>query len=113
MPVESATRTPSIDFAAALAPELHSIGATDRECEAYLAGVRRGNVLVFVTRSLAQAEAATTVRNSYEPIELDGFLAAVPAAVGVHGKEIEAHDSISLDSDQARAKTEGARVFSW
>jgi hypothetical protein len=113
MPVESATSTPSIDFAAALAQDLHSMGATDRECEAYLAGVRRGNVLVFVTGSLSQAEAATTVMNSYEPIELDGFLAAVPAQVGVHGKEIQAHDSISLNSDQARAKMEGARVFSW
>src|ERR1700728_3278564 len=85
MSVESATSTPSIDFAAALAHDLHSMGATDRECEAYLAGVRRGNVLVFVTGSLSQAEAATTVMNSYEPIELDGFLAAAPAQVGVHG----------------------------
>ena len=113
MPVESATSTPSIDFAAALAQDLHSMGATDQECDAYLAGVRRGNVLVFITGSLPQVEAATTVMNSYEPIELEGFAAAVPAAVGVHGKEIEAHDGISLNSDQARAKTEGARVFSW
>jgi hypothetical protein len=113
MSVESATSTPSVDFAAALAQDLRSMGATARECEAYLAGVRRGNVLVFVTGSLSQVEAATTVMNSYEPIELEGFASAVPAAVGVHGKEIEAHDGISLNSDQARAKTEGARVFSW
>lgn len=113
MPVESATSTPSIDFAAAFAQDLRSMGATDRESEAYLAGVRRGNVLVFATGSSAQAETAVSVMNAYEPIEIEEFAGAVPALSGVHGKEIAAHDNISLGSDHARAKTEGARVFSW
>jgi peptidoglycan hydrolase-like protein with peptidoglycan-binding domain len=111
--VDSATSTPTIDFAAALAQDLRSMGATDRECEAYLAGVRQGNVLVFATGSSAQAETAISVMNAYEPIEIEEFAGAVPAAVGVQGKEVAPHDSISLGSDQARAKTEGARVFSW
>jgi hypothetical protein len=113
MPVESATSTPSIDFAAALSQDLRSMGASDRECEAYLAGVRRGSVLVFVTGSSAQAETAIAVMNAYEPIEIEEFAGSPPAMPGVRGKEVEAHESISLGSDQARAKTEGARVFSW
>jgi hypothetical protein len=115
MPVESATSTPSIDFAAALAQDLSSMGASERECKAYLSGVRRGNVLIFVTGSRPQAETAINVMNAYEPIEVEEFVTAgaAPVLAGVHGKEIEAHDGISLNSDQARAKTEGARVFSW
>ena len=48
-PVNSATSTPEIDFGAALYRDLHSMGATDGECEAYLDGLTRGNVLVFAT----------------------------------------------------------------
>ena len=113
MPVDSATSTPAVDFAAALAQDLSSMGATDRECETYLAGVRRGNVLVFATGSHAQAETAISVMNSYEPIEVEEFAGAVPALAGAHGKETAPHDTISFSSDQARAKTEGARIFSW
>ena len=114
MPVQSPTSTPAVDFAARIAEDLRSMGATDSESHAYLAGVRRGNALVFATGSHSQAETAIGVMNAYHPVVLDEFAgAAPPAAPGIQGKEIEPHDPISLKSGQARAKTEGARVFSW
>lgn len=112
-PVESAASTPAVDFAAGLSQDLRSMGATEPEREAYLAGMQRGNVLVFVTCSKTQAETALSVMNAYEPIEIEAFAGAATALPGVHGKEVEAHDSVSLGSDQARAKSEGARIFSW
>ena len=112
-PVESPTSTPAIDFAAAISRDLRSMGATEADSEAYLAGVRRGNVLVMATGSTAQAETAISVMNAYEPVEVEEFAGFAPAMPAVRGKEVPAHDSISLDSDQARAKSEGARVFSW
>jgi len=112
-PVESATSTPSVDFAAGLSQDLRSMGATERDCEAYLAGVRRGNVLVFATGSRTQTDTAVGVMNAYQPVEIEEFAGAAPALAGSRGKEMATHDSISLASDQARAKTEGARVFSW
>jgi hypothetical protein len=111
--VNSSISTPAVDFAASLSNDLRSIGATDQECEAYLTGVQRGNVLVFATGSHSQADKAISVMNAYEPIEIEEFAGSVAVLPDVHGKEVEPHDAISLKSDQARAKTEGARVFTW
>jgi hypothetical protein len=113
MRVDSAKSTPSIDFAAGLAHDLSSMGATQQECEAYLDGVRHGNALVFVTGTGAEAETAVTVMNACEPIRLEEFVGAMPALPGMHQGEAEAHASVSLKVDQAREKSEGARIFTW
>jgi hypothetical protein len=111
--VESATSTPSVDFAAALTQDLRSLGATESECDAYMAGVRRGNVLVFATGSSAQAETAISVMNAYEPIEIEEFATAAPALPGVHAGEAGGHEGIRLKTEESRAQSEGARVFYW
>jgi hypothetical protein len=75
--------------------------------------VRRGNVLVFATGSSVQAETAITVMNAYEPIELEEFAAVAQVLPGLHSGEAEAHEGIRLKTDESRAQSEGARVFSW
>jgi hypothetical protein len=113
MQVDSATSTPSVDFAAGLARDLSSMGATEPECEFYLARVRRGNVLVFAGGTHAQADTAAGIMNSYEPIQLEEFAGSVPSLSGVHQKEVGTQAGITLKMDETRQKTEGARVFSW
>jgi hypothetical protein len=89
------------------------MGATERECEAYLAGVRRGNVLVFVNGSQAQIETALTVMNAYEPIEIEEFAFTAQGLPGIHTGESIIHESNRLSADRERTKSEGVRVFSW
>jgi hypothetical protein len=112
MSVDSATSTPSIDFAAGLAQDLSSMGATEPECEAYLDGLRRGGVLVFATGTHAQAETSAGIMNSHGPSELAEFAGAVPSLPGIHQGDGGGHD-ITLKAERSRAKSEGARVFTW
>jgi hypothetical protein len=113
LPVDSPTSTPGIDFAAALARDLRSMGASDRDCEAYLAGVKCGNVLVCASGSSAQTDTAVTIMNEYDPLEVEEIVgAAVSAVTGAHLAEDGLHD-ISSKENRTRAKTAGARVFTW
>lgn len=112
MPVDSATSTPALDFAAALSQDLLAMGASEPECQAYLDGLRLGNVLVFATGSVAEAETAIAVMDAYDPIEIEEFAGSAPALPGIHFGNAGAHD-ISSKIDRSRAKSEGARVFSW
>lgn len=111
--VNSTTSTPSIDFAAGLARDLNALGANKYEIDAYVAGVQRGNVLVFVTGSRAQAENAMTIMNAYDPVEIEEFAGAVPAATGTLQGEAPAISPVSSKITSSREKSEGARVFSW
>jgi len=114
--VNTATSTPQVDFVAGLSRDLRSMGATDHEIDAYLNGVKQGKVLVFASGSLAQADAACAVMNSYEPIEMEEFtgvgaaLPSVSASVNIGEAET---NNISLKEDRKRAKADGARLFSW
>jgi hypothetical protein len=120
------SNTPSIDFASSLTKDLRSMGATDWECEAYVDGVRRGNALVFATGSHAQADTAIGVMNAYDPIELEEFSTASTAQTGIRtgamrkregitlkGEEAAVPEGVTLGSEKERARSEGARVFSW
>jgi hypothetical protein len=114
MPVESSISKPSVDFAAELSRDLRSIGATPYECEAYLAGLRSGNVLVLATGSRAQADTAISVMNAYDPIEIEEFAGAVESLSNARNTEaVGTHEGIALKPEQERARSEGARVFSW
>jgi hypothetical protein len=112
-PVNTPTSTPAVDFNAALARDLRSMGATESDSKTYLDGIRQGKVLVMATGTTEQAESAIDLMNAYDPVEIEEFAGSGPAMPGLRGKEMAAHDSISPASDQERAKSEGARVFSW
>ena len=122
----SVGNTPPVDFAAALSKDLLSMGASKWECEAYVDRVQRGNALVFATGSRAQADTAIDVMNAYDPIELKEFAASATAQTGIRtgamrtreavtlkGEEAAVPEGITLSSEKERARSEGARVFSW
>jgi hypothetical protein len=111
--VDSATSTPQIDFAAALGRDLRSMGASDGDCEAFLGGIRNGNVLVFATGTAALAESAVELMNNHAAVEVEEFAGATPTATGSDiGAYVGGHD-ISSKTSRIRARTEGAKVFSW
>jgi hypothetical protein len=106
-------------FVAKLSQDLRSMGAVDSEIDAYIAAVQRGRALVFATGTLAQADAATAVMNEFGPIEVEEFAGAVASSSGKGVSEAATGvgeldtQNISLKEDRMRAKTEGARLFSW
>ena len=113
------------NFAAGVTKDLRAMGVTEYESNAYLAGLRRGNVLVYATGSKSQANQAVIVMNEYSALEIEEF-ATVGARVektdlGTINPEsrlpesnltVGAHEK-SYTSHSSRSKTEGARVFAW
>jgi hypothetical protein len=109
---DGVSSTPKNDFVANLSRDLHSMGAVDHEIDAYLAGVRRGNVLVFATGTLAQADAASAVMNTYEPIEVEEFTNTATSPKSSRAAEAGAHD-FNSSAERKRVRHDGARLFSW
>ena len=117
-------------FASKAARELHSMGASEYESNAYVARLHRGNVLVYVTGTRQQADEAAGIMNEFSALELEEFAAAgkTISTPGVSQTDlgsinpeprlpasqvtIGAHET-SYTSHSSRSKTEGARVFSW
>jgi len=110
--VDSSSSTPSIDFGAALAQNLHSMGATEEESEAYVASVQRGGVLMFVTGTREQADHAASLMDAHGAGQIEEFAGSVPMLPGIQVGEIGAN-SISFKEDRSRARESGARVFTW
>ena len=115
------------NFAASVAKDLRAMGVTDYESDAYLAGLRRGNVLIYATGSKSQANQAVIVMNEYSALEIEEFATAGAATrvektdFGTVNPEsrlpesnvtIGAHEK-SYTSHSSRSKSEGARVFAW
>lgn len=88
------------------------MGATEGECESYVSSVQSGSTLLFVTGTAAEADQAASLMNAHDAIQIEEFAGAVPMLPGVHLGEI-ASGSISLKEDRARARSEGAKVFTW
>jgi hypothetical protein len=105
--------TPLTDFAAAVSRDFRAMGADDAECEAYVAGIRNGHVLIFATGTIQEATSATAVMNRYSAIEVREFAGAAPLLPGIKTESPSATKTISAKEDNIRAKTEGARIFSW
>jgi len=112
LPVDSSTSTPGLDFAAALAKDLHSMGASDGECEFYVSRVQDGNVLVFVTGTTEEADQAASLMDAHGALQIEEFAGVAPMLPAVHMGEIGAN-AISIKEDRARANASGARVFTW
>ena len=110
--IDSAGSTPAVDFAAGLRRDLRSMGASDYECEAYLDGLHRGNVLVFASGSRAQADAATNVMNEFNALEIEEFASASRTLPGVRVGEVGARD-ITSKTERETMRTAGARIFTW
>jgi hypothetical protein len=113
MTTDSVTATPGVDFAAGLSKDLLSMGASNEEAEWYVSGVGRGNVLIFATGTPEEADAAAAVMDEFDPIALEEFAGVAPgSSAPALGGNVTAQP-ISIKEDRARAKADGARVFSW
>jgi hypothetical protein len=116
-PMPTVASTPGNDSFAGLARDLRSMGATDHEIEAYLDGVRRGNVLVLSTGTLQQADAASAIMNQFTALEVEEYTNASGAI------RPEGHDGIhaglsdgragNFKADRMQARGDGAKLFSW
>ena len=118
------------NFATGVTKDLRAMGATEYESNAYLAGLHRGNVLVYATGSKSQANQAVAVMNQYSALEIEEFATAGVSAssapvektdLGTINPEsrlpesnltVGAHEK-SYTSHSSRSKSEGARVFAW
>ena len=109
---ENAMGSPALAFVAALSRDLRTIGATDREIDAYLAGLEQGDVLVLASGTLAHADAACAVMNAFDPIEVEEFSGTAAATPPSHASEAVSH-GLHSQGENAHARTEGARLFYW
>ena len=112
MGVNSKTSTPTVDFCSALAKDLRSMGASEAECETYVESLQNGNMMMFVTGTPDKADKAAELMDTYGGAEVEEFAGAVPMLPSMHAGEISA-SGISLKEDRTRAKSVGARVFTW
>jgi hypothetical protein len=128
--VSSSSAAGDASFASKAAGELRSMGASEYESNAYVARLHRGNVLVYVTGTRQQADEAAGIMNEFSALELEEFatagskvstLGASHADMGTINPEpllpesqvtIGEHET-TYTSHTSRAKTEGARIFTW
>lgn len=64
MPTRDALSTPRTDFEVALGRDLEAMGASGAHVAGYVAGVRRGGVIVFATGPGDKADGAVGIMNS-------------------------------------------------
>ena len=112
LPVDNAMSTPGTDLSAGLAGDLRSMGATDRESEAYVKGVARGNALVFATGTPEQANLAIELMNDYFALKVDELEGTVPALEPVTAGSVGG-PNVSEKIEHHRNRTDGAKMFSW
>jgi len=104
---------PNIDFEVSLNRDLRKIGATDREANAYVQGVRRGGVLVFAGGPDEKIEAAAKIMNRHSPAEVEELTGGeldLPSTTGEKGPRV---DGSSVLTGQTRQAGGGARMFAW
>jgi len=112
MPVTGIFSTPDNDFCAALRRNLKAMGASDVEAQAYIEGVRRGEVLVFASGSTEQVEGSAEIMNRHQASgvgELTGSEASLPGVVREGANP--ARDF--TQAGRARYSGSGARIFVW
>lgn len=112
MAVKGKLSTPTVDFCSALAKDLRSMGASEAECETYVDSVQNGDMLMFVTGTAYESDRAVSLMNTYGAVEIEEFAGAAPLLPTTRVGEVGAN-GISLKEDRTRAKSVGARVFTW
>ena len=99
---DGVTSTPRIDFEVGLNRELTAIGASSREADAYVQGVRRGGVLVLATGSNEQVD--------MELAELNG---SRPETLSVPSENMTPMLDGSPQTGRIAQPGGGARMFVW
>jgi len=110
---DGVTSTPRTDFEVGLSRELTAIGATDREANAYVQGVRRGGVLVFATGSNEAVDRAAEIMNRHNAIELEELIGGAPEIANAVGKNMTPVFEGSPQTGRISQPGGGARMFVW
>jgi hypothetical protein len=107
------TDTPRTDFEVGLDQELKTIGASEREANAYVQGVRRGGVLVFATGSNEQVDSAAEIMNRHGAVEVEELIGPEPNTGSMIAENIAAVHDASVQTGRTRQPSGGARMFVW
>ncbi|MGD0776093.1 MAG: hypothetical protein ABSC05_25030 [Candidatus Solibacter sp.] len=110
---DGATSTPRIDFEVGLNKELAAIGASDREANAYVRGVRRGGVLVFATGSNEAVDHAVEIMNRHDATVLDELAGGQLELASTVGQNMTPILEGSLQTGRISQPGGGARMFVW
>jgi hypothetical protein len=105
--------TPHTDFEVGLIQELKTIGAAKADAEAYVRGVRRGGVMVFVTGSGNQTNTAAEIMNRHHAVEIEKLNASELHLPGTEGKDTAPDRNNSIQTGRTRSTGDGARLFVW
>jgi hypothetical protein len=105
--------TPRTDFEVGLDRELKTIGASEREANAYVQGVRRGGVLVFATGSNEQVDSAAEIMNRHGAVDVEELIGREPNTGTMIDENMPATHDISPQTGRIRQSGGGARMFVW
>jgi hypothetical protein len=93
--------------------EIQAIGASEREANAYVQGVRRGGVLVFATGSNEAVGNAAEIMNRHNAIEVEELVGNEPET----GSTVTENMTPILDGSSQTGRVSqpggGARMFVW
>jgi hypothetical protein len=110
---DGVTSIPRTDFEVGLDRELKTIGASEREANAYVQGVRRGGVLVFATGSNEQVDSAAEIMNRHGAVEVEELIGREPNTGSMIDENMPAIHDISPPTGRIRQSGGGARMFVW
>jgi hypothetical protein len=105
--------TPRTDFEVGLERELRAIGASDREANAYVKGVRRGGVLVFATGSNEEVDKAAEIMNRHDALEVEELVGSDPEFSGMSDGNVIPVRNSSFQTGRITQSGGGARMFVW
>lgn len=111
--VTGPTDTPRTDFEVALEREFRTFGASDRETNAYMRGVRRGGVLVFATGGGEEVDRAVDLMNGRGAMEAEEFAGREPASLGAGSGGAFPTDLGAPQTGRVRQPGGGAKLFVW
>jgi hypothetical protein len=104
---------PRLDFETELGHELTRIGATVREAQAYVEGLRRGGALAFATGSNDEVEAAGRIMNRHGAVEIDVVDGPEPRMPAVPHTNVTPTRDSSVLAGRVRQPDGGACFFVW
>ena len=105
--------TPHTDFKVELTRDLTAFGVLEGEAEAYVRGVRRGGVMVFVTGLGKKVDMATEIMNRHGAVELEEISALRPELPTSDQGEVTPVHVPSVQIGRVRSPGSGARMFVW
>ncbi len=113
MPGDGVMNTSRTDFEVALNQQLHEIGASDREANAYVRGVRRGGVLVFATGSNEQVDNAAKIMDRHGAIKVEELMRGELEIDTMIDDNMTPLQDDPLQTGRISQPGCGARVFVW